>query len=66
MESLALLIANITEVFWKSIQVTVKKMHFDTHIDTKNPEISKHVVYNFFVVVISIISKKVVNNLYKW
>ena len=60
-ESLALFIANITKIFCKSIQVAVEKMDFDTHIDTKNPEISKHVVYNFFAV-----SKKVLNNLYKW
>ena len=46
-ESLTLFIANIIKIFWKLIQVAVEKMHFDTHTDTKNPEISKHVVYNF-------------------
>ena len=60
-----LVLANITEISRKSIQVAEEKTHFDTHIDTKNPEISKYVVYNFFVVVSSIVSKKVLNNLYK-
>ena len=63
-ELLALSIANLTEIFRKSIQVAVEKMHFDNHIDTKNPEISKHVFHNFFVVVSSIVSKKVHDNLY--
>ena len=58
-EPLAVLVANITKIFQKSIQVAVEKMHFDTHIDNRNPEISNHVVYNFFVVVNSIVSKKV-------
>ena len=66
MESLPLFIANITKIFKKSIQVAVEKMHFDIRIDTKNPQISKRVVYNFFVVVSTIVSKKVLNNLYKW
>ena len=64
-ESLALFIANITKIFRKLIQVAVEKMHFDAHINTKNPETSKHAVYNFFVVVSSIVSKEVLNNLYK-
>ena len=64
-ESLALFIANITEIFRKLIQVAVEKMHFDAHINTKNPEISKHAVYSFFVVVSSIVSKEVLDNLYK-
>ena len=64
-ESLAFFITNMTEIFRKSIQVAVEKLHFDTHTDIKNPEIFKHVVYNFFVVVSSIDSKKVLNNLDK-
>ena len=58
MESLALFITNINEIFWKSIQVAVEKMHFGTHIDTKSLEIFKHVVYNFSVAVSSIVLSK--------
>ena len=58
--------ANIIKISWKLIQMAVEKMHFDTHIGAKNPDISKHVVYNFFVVASSIVSKKDFNNLYNW
>ena len=47
MESLALFFTFITEAVWKSIQVAVKKLHFDVQIDAKNPEISKHVFLQF-------------------
>ena len=44
-ELLALFIANITDIFWRLIQVAVEKMHFDIHIDTKNSEMFKHVFF---------------------
>ena len=61
----ALLNASITKILRKSILVAVQKMPFYAHIDTTYSEIFRYVVYDPFVIVSSIVFKKVLNNLYK-
>ena len=52
-ESLALFIANITEMFQKSIQQAVEKMHFDTHILISRIQKFPSMLFTIFIVVAS-------------